>query len=98
MANAALTDILGSAVIDGDLRFALLRNPGSILADFDLTLDEREAILSIRATTFEDFAAQLYAWMVGQGNGYGSIHGHDKPPLSSFRPVAGYTIAGVMAN
>ncbi len=93
MANAGLIEVLGGAVTDRKLRGDLLRNPRAVLGAFDLTLEEREVVASIRASTFEDFAAQLYAWMVGQGNGYGSVRGHDETTLKQLRPVAAYAVA-----
>lgn len=88
MANAGLIELLGGAVVDRGFRSTLLHNPLAVLPRFDLTFEEREAVTSIRAANFEDFAAQLYAWMVGQGNGYGTVRGHEQPRLSQFRPVA----------
>jgi hypothetical protein len=94
MANAGLIDLLGGAVTDREFRTQLLHNPRSVLATFDLTVEERDAITSIRAVSFEDFAAQLYGWMVGQGNGYGTVRGHERVRLSDFRPVPAFAAAG----
>jgi hypothetical protein len=98
MANAGLIEMLGGAVVDRQFRSTLLRNPQSVLGTFDLTVEEREAVSSIRAASFEDFAAQLYAWMVGQGNGYGTIRGHEQPKLSQLRPIAVYNVARVITG
>jgi hypothetical protein len=98
MANSGLIEMLGGAVVDRQFRSTLLHNPQSVLATFDLTMEEREAVSSIRAATFEDFAAQLYAWMVGQGNGYGTIRGHEQPKLSQMRPIAVYNVARVISG
>jgi hypothetical protein len=94
MANAGLIDMLGGAVTDRQFRAELIHNPRSVLATFDLTHEEREAVCSIKAGCFEDFAAQLYAWMVGQGNGYGTVRGHEHVKLSHFRPVPVYATVG----
>ena len=94
MANAGLIDLLGGAVTDRQFRAELLHNPRSVLAAFDLTREERDVIASIRAASFEDFAAQLYGWMVGQGNGYGTVRGHVR--LSEFRPVPAFAAAGTL--
>jgi len=88
MANAGLIEMLGGAITDRQFRSMLVRNPQAVLGPFDLTTEEREAVTSIRATTFEDFAAQVYAWMVGQGNGYGTVRGHEQARLSQLRPIA----------
>ncbi len=96
MANAAITDILGGAIVDREFCAALLRSPLQAVEQFDLSLDEREAIGSIRASCLEEFAAQLYTWMVAQGNGYGSIRGHE--PLPQLRPVSVRAWAGTMLS
>jgi hypothetical protein len=96
MANAGLIDLLGGAVTDRQFRSMLVYNPQAVVGTFDLSHEEREAVTSIRATSFEDFAGQLYAWMVGQGNGYGTVRGHEKPRLSQLRPVAVYSPVAVM--
>jgi hypothetical protein len=93
MANAGLIEVLGGAVTDRTFRSALLRNPRAVLGSFDLSGEEREAVASIRASNFEDFAAQLYAWMVGQGNGYGTVRGHEEATLAQLQPVAVYAVA-----
>ena len=98
MANAAITEILGGAIVDREFCAALLRNPVQVVSEYDLTLEEREAISSIRATSLEEFAAQLYAWMVGQANGYGSIRGHELPTLSQLRPVSVPVWTGAMLS
>lgn len=96
MANAGLIELLGGAVVDRQFRAMLLHNPQAILGTFELSMEEREAVSSIRAASFEDFSAQLYAWMVGQGNGYGTIRGHEQPKLSQLRPINVYNVAGVL--
>jgi|GEM_PF-6248613 hypothetical protein len=98
MANAGLIDLLGGAVVDRQFRSTLIRDPQAVLGTFDLTLEECEAVCSIRALNFEDFAAQLYAWMVGQGNGYGTIRGHEEPCLAGLRPVSVMRVAGALPS
>ncbi len=98
MANAGLTDMLGGAITDRNFRALLVSSPQAVVHRFDLSAEEREAVISIHARDFEDFAAQLYAWMVGQGNGYGSVHGHEHVRLSDLQPVAIPVPVGVMAN
>jgi hypothetical protein len=96
MANAGLIDMLGGAIVDRQFRTMLLHNPQAVVGTFDLTNEEREAVASIQAVNFEDFAAQLYAWMVGQGNGYGTVRGHELPKLSQLRPINVYSAVGVI--
>lgn len=98
MSNAGFVELLGGAIVDRQFRAALLRNPQAVLAPFDLTAEEREAVSCIRAGSFEDFAAQVYAWMVGQGNGYGAIRGHEENVLARLRPVAVAQPIGVLAS
>ena len=98
MANAGLVELLGGAVVDRQFRATLVHSPQAVVGTFDLTFEEREAVASIRAHNFEDFAAQLYAWMVGQGNGYGAVRGHEQPRLSQLRPVSAYAVAAPVAN
>jgi len=97
MANAGLVELLGGAVTDRQFRAALVRNPQAVLVEFDLTIEEREAVGSIRARSFEDFAAQLHAWMVGQGNGYGTIRGHEDVTLAQLRPITMARVPVVLA-
>ena len=97
MANAGLIEMLGGAVVDRTFRAMLVRNPAAVLGPFDLTREEHSAVCSIRATSFEDFSAQLYAWMVGQGNGYGTVRGHEHIRLSQFRPINVYNGGAAVA-
>jgi hypothetical protein len=55
----ALSEIIGTAVIDPDFRGLLLTDPGQVLPRFDLTTEERRALHGIRAGTIEEFAEQL---------------------------------------
>jgi hypothetical protein len=59
MAYMALSEIIGTAVIDPDFRGMLLTDPGQVLPWFDLTTEERHALRGIRAGTIEEFAEQL---------------------------------------
>jgi hypothetical protein len=97
MANAGLIEMMGGAVVDRQFRATLVRNPGAVLGRFDLSIEERQAVASIKATSFEDFATQLYAWMVGQGNGYGTVRGHEYTRLSQLRPINVYTVGATVA-
>ncbi len=62
MTHAALSQVIGTAVVDDGFRHVLLRNPQEALAAFDLASDERTALLGIRAHTLEQFAQQLVDW------------------------------------
>ncbi len=63
MTSACLSQIIGTAVIDGGFRSTLLSHPHRALARFKLDAKELADIASIRATTLEQFAEQLIVWM-----------------------------------
>lgn len=63
MTTAALSQIIGTAVIDDGFRSALLTNPRGALAQFNLEAKELSDIASFRATTIEQFAERLIVWM-----------------------------------
>jgi hypothetical protein len=63
MTTACLSQIIGTAVIDDGFRTTLLSNPESALSQFDLAASDLRDISSIRASTIEQFAEQLIAWM-----------------------------------
>ena len=63
MTASALSQIIGTAVIDDSFRRVLLRNPSCALAQFDLNDSELRDIAAIRANTIEQFAEQLIVWM-----------------------------------
>lgn len=60
MAERTLDLIIGLALVDESFSQALLSNSNDLLADFDLTVDEREALASIHANSLELFAKQLW--------------------------------------
>jgi hypothetical protein len=63
MTEACLSQIIGTAVIDRGFRSMLLANPQSALAQFDLEAKDLSDISSIRASSIEQFAEKLIAWM-----------------------------------
>ncbi len=62
MTHAALSQVIGTAVVDDGFRSVLLRNPGEALAQFNLASDELSALTRIHAHTLEQFAEQLVSW------------------------------------
>jgi len=60
MAERTLDIIIGLALVEESFCQALLSNSNDLLADFDLTVDEREALASIHANSLELFAKQLW--------------------------------------
>jgi hypothetical protein len=92
MKHKALNQLLCAATVNGQFREVLLRNPAQAIAtgyfghSFSLTTEEQELVIGIQAQRLEDFAAQVYHWISGNGNGHnghngngknGNGHGHD---------------------
>ncbi|MFQ6057798.1 MAG: Franean1_4349 family RiPP [Anaerolineae bacterium] len=64
MSQEALQAIVGTAIIDRAFRQALLDSLEEAVAGFDLTPEELQAITSIKAESFEQFAGQLHRWIM----------------------------------
>ena len=64
MSQMAFQALVGTALVDPEFGEELLngKRPG-LLAQFDLTDDEREAILSVEAGSIQQFAVGLYEWL-----------------------------------
>lgn len=82
--HKSLNQLLCAATVNGRFREMLLRDPAQAIAtgyfehSFCLTPEERDLVVGIRAGKLEDFAAQVYHWMSGNGhNGYGGANGHN---------------------
>jgi hypothetical protein len=45
MAGQGLQDLVGRVMIDGDFLQALVRDPGTVLADYQLSQEERASVL-----------------------------------------------------
>lgn len=63
MAANGLGCLIMTAVIDHRFQERLVAAPAQVMGDFDLTSDERDALTSIKATSFAEFAARLYRWL-----------------------------------
>lgn len=63
MAANGLGCLIMTAVVDEAFRERLVAAPALVMGDFDLTNDEQEALASIRAGTFTEFAARLHRWL-----------------------------------
>ncbi len=61
MSSIALRTLVGTALIDREFceEFMNGRRP-TILADFDLTDEEREVVLTIKTECIQEFVARLY--------------------------------------
>lgn len=65
MAFESLQAVIGTAVVDSEFRQALLNGSRRrVVTEFGLTTEEMNAIMSIRATTLEQFAGQLDQWIM----------------------------------
>jgi hypothetical protein len=73
MKHKGLNQLLSAAVVNDRFCETLLRNPAQALASgyydhtFSLTPEERDMVIDIRAQKLEDFAAQIYRWISGNG-------------------------------
>ena len=76
MKHKGLNQLLCAATVNSRFRETLLHNPAQALATgyldhaFALTPEEQELVVGIKAQQLEDFAAQVYHWISGNGNGY----------------------------
>ncbi len=81
--HKSLNQLLCAATVNGRFREMLLRDPAKAIAtgyfehSFCLTPEERDLVVGIRAGKLEDFAAQVYCWMSGSGNGTNGHNGHN---------------------
>ncbi len=65
MPAQAVQAIIGNALIDDDFCKALLNGSrGRVLQSFDLSGEEVEAIMAIRADSLEQFAGELHQWLL----------------------------------
>ncbi len=69
MSERALQALIGHAIVDRKFRHQLMNGGRErLLAEFDLTEDERNVVRSIQAQTFEEFASQLHTWITRSQN------------------------------
>lgn len=59
MSENALKQIINQAVIDPDFRNKLLSNPTSVIADFELTDEEKVLIQNLSPDNFDTLAGSL---------------------------------------
>ncbi len=75
MKHSGLNQLVCAAIISDRFCQTLLHNPAQALAmgyqdhSFSLSAEERNLVLGIRAQHLEDFAAQVYCWISGNGHG-----------------------------
>jgi len=75
MNHRSLNELLCAATVNVRFRETLLRDPAKAIAagyfdhSFVLTQEERDLVVGIQAQGLEDFAAQVYSFISGNGNG-----------------------------
>lgn len=69
MAYESLQALIGAAVTDSEFRKTLLNGSRShAVKNLDLTHEEMDAVMAIRAETLEQFAGQLDQWIMNKRN------------------------------
>jgi hypothetical protein len=67
MTHPILEEVVGQAIIDREFCAGLLNGKRArLLSRFDLSPEETQALMSIRADSLEAFAGQLYRWIEAQ--------------------------------
>jgi len=64
MSVTGLQSLIGTALIDPEFCKRLLsgKHP-ALLAEFDLTDEEREVVLAIETDSIQEFTVRLYEWL-----------------------------------
>jgi hypothetical protein len=64
MSITELKTLIGAALIDPEFCETLLsENRHASLAEFNLTSEEQETVLNIKADSIQEFAVRLYEWL-----------------------------------
>jgi hypothetical protein len=67
MAYTELEEVVGHAIIDRNFCADLLNGSRArVLSRFNLSPEEKQALMNIRAESLESFAGQLAGWMDAQ--------------------------------
>ena len=75
MMYPTLEEVVGQAIIDQEFRAGLLNGKRArLLSQFDLTAEETQVLMSIRADSLEAFAGQLHRWIETQQRQPSRIH------------------------
>jgi hypothetical protein len=62
-----LEEVVGQAIIDREFRAGLLNGKrAGLLTRFNLSPEEHQVLMGIRADSLEAFAGQLYKWIEAQ--------------------------------
>ncbi len=82
MAFESLQAVVGTAVIDSSFRKALLNGSRRhVISSFDLTHEEVDIVMGIKADSLEQFAGQLDQWIC-------KAQGKVDPPAPTLRTPA----------
>jgi hypothetical protein len=89
MSYNSLQAVIGNAVVDSEFRKGLLNGSRlRIISNFNLTPEETNVVMGIRADTLEHFAGQLDRWMTTQSEGKGEPP--NLPPALKYRSIKSY--------
>ncbi|MBM3128283.1 MAG: hypothetical protein FJ009_06535 [Chloroflexi bacterium] len=82
MLHESLQAVIGTAVIDSEFRKALLNGSRQrVIQPFNLSREEFDAVMRVRADTLEQFAGQLDQWIL-------ETQGKREPPALPVYPTA----------
>jgi len=79
MAYERLQAVVGTAIVDPTFCRNLLSKDPDILASFELSLEESEAIRTVCANNLQEFAQELQNW-INRRNGSGSAPRRARQP------------------
>ncbi len=69
MSRTALKRLIGAALVDRELCDGLMNGKRlALLADFDLTGEEREILLSGEARSVQELATTVHSWLKERGD------------------------------
>jgi hypothetical protein len=69
MSHVALRGLIGAALVDRNLCDGLMNGRRSaLLAEFDLSDEEREVVASFENESVRDLASAVHSWLKEQGN------------------------------
>jgi hypothetical protein len=65
MSDCGLQRVIGAALLDCQVRSAILERPLAVADRFDLSIPERRFMVSAKARDLEHFAALVEGWSTG---------------------------------
>jgi len=95
MPQMALQILVGTALTDPRFCHDLLNGRRrSLLAEFDLTAEEREVVLGVEAESIQEFAVQLCEWLKAQQNPVS----HPNTAMSAPRPLLRWPVGSAFCQ